>query len=92
MEKVLPLAKIQQRMSALKGWSLEINAIVKEVQFDDFKQSIEFVNRVSEIAERKNHHPSILIDYNLVRLTLTTHSDNGLTDKDFDTAEEIDKI
>jgi 4a-hydroxytetrahydrobiopterin dehydratase len=86
------LARIQQRMSGLKGWTLEINAIVKECHFPDFKQSIEFVNKIAELAEKRNHHPSILIDYNLVRLTLTTHSDGGLTDKDFDFAEEIEKL
>ena len=86
------LAEMQKRMEKLKDWALEGNKIVKDLEFKDFKQALEFVNKVGEIAEKMNHHPDIMIFFNAVRLILTTHEAKGLTEKDFDLAEEIDKI
>lgn len=88
----LNLARIQAFMREIKEWSLESNAIVKEFRFADFKSSMEFADKVAEISERMNHHPSILIEYGLVRLTITTHSEKGLTEKDFELAKEIDLL
>jgi 4a-hydroxytetrahydrobiopterin dehydratase len=89
---MLPLFEIQSKMKKLINWALDSNSIVKDKVFKDFKESIEFVNKVSEIAEKHNHHPSIFIKYNTVRISLTTHEAKGLTMKDFMVAEEIDKI
>ena len=86
----LPLARIQARMQELMGWSFEMNALVKEFQFPDFGSAIGFVNHVAEIANRLQHHPTILIAYTLVRITVTTHDEHGLTDKDFELAKGID--
>ncbi|MEK6825457.1 MAG: 4a-hydroxytetrahydrobiopterin dehydratase [Nanoarchaeota archaeon] len=86
------LGEIQKKMEKLKDWALEGSSIIKDVTFSDFKQALEFVNKVGEIAEKNNHHPSIILDYNFVHLTLTTHSEHTLTDKDFIVAEEIDKL
>ena len=79
-------------MSKLRNWALEGNSIVKDKLFKDFKEAMEFVNKVAEIAEKHNHHPSIIIDYNNVRMSMTTHSAEGLTNLDFDVGEEIDKL
>ncbi len=92
MTNVMSLGEISRRMQRLKDWNLENNAIVKDFEFGDFKEAIAFVNKVGEIAEKNNHHPDIVINYNRVRLTLTTHEEAGLTSRDFDTAEEIDKV
>ncbi len=92
MNYMMNLARIQAKMKDIKDWSLEGEMIIKEFEFKDFKKAIEFVNKVAEIAEANNHHPDILIKYNIVRLTLTTHSENGLSEKDFYVAEEIDKL
>ncbi len=89
---MLTLEDIKEKMGKLKDWAIENKSIVKDYTFPDFKFSIDFVNKVSEIAEKNNHHPTIIIDYNMVRLSLTTHSENSLTEKDFSLAEEIDKI
>jgi len=89
---MLTLGDVQQRLGKLEGWGLEADTIVKDFRFTDFKASMEFVNKVGEIAEARGHHPDIIISYNKVRLSLTTHSENGLTSKDFELAEEIDKI
>ena len=86
------LQEIAERMEKLDNWSLEGNTIVKGFSFDNFMEALDFVNKVGKVAEEKGHHPNILIDYSLVRLVLTTHSVRELTEKDFEVAEEIDKI
>ncbi|MBS3084449.1 4a-hydroxytetrahydrobiopterin dehydratase [Candidatus Pacearchaeota archaeon] len=74
-------------------WKEEDMLLVKEFKFKDFLGAIEFVNKVAKLAERINHHPNILIhSYNLVRITLTTHSENKITKKDYEMAKEIDKL
>lgn len=65
---------------------------MKEFSFPNFRGCIDFVNRAAEISEKANHPPTILIDYNLVRVNLTTHEEKAITEKDFFVAEEIDKI
>lgn len=88
----MDLARIQARMKSLQDWSLEGDIITKEIEFKDFRESIDYVNKVADIAEKNDHHPDILIKYNIVKLSLTTHSEKNLTEEDFDVAEEIDKI
>ena len=89
---MMTLAELEKRMGKLKDWALESNTIVKDILFKDFKEALGYVNKVGELAEKQGHHPDIMILYNNVRLSLTTHSEKGLTGKDFDLAEEIDKI
>ncbi|MCH7568818.1 MAG: 4a-hydroxytetrahydrobiopterin dehydratase [Nanoarchaeota archaeon] len=86
------LSEITKTMKELENWSLEDNTIVKISEFKDFKEALDFVNKVGEIAEKHGHHPDIIINYNKVRLILTTHSSGGLTEKDFEVAKEIDSL
>ncbi len=82
-------------MGKLDGsdWRREGATIVRDLKFDDFLAAIAFVNRVAEAAESANHHPDVLIHgFNRVRLTLSTHSAGGLTDKDFQLARTIDSL
>jgi len=89
----MPLARIQQRLQELENWALEGgNMIMKEYQFPSFEKAMEFAVEVAKVAIEKNHHPAIMIDYTMVRLTLTTHDEGALTDKDFVVAAAIDKI
>jgi 4a-hydroxytetrahydrobiopterin dehydratase len=83
---------VEQRLSALQGWRLADLAIQKEYRFTEFMEGIRFVGRVADLAERADHHPDILIRYRRVTLTLTTHSEGGLTEKDFSLAREIDRL
>lgn len=89
---MLTLKEIQEQMKELKDWSLDFSSISKDFIFKDFKESLEFVNKVGELAEKMQHHPDIMINYNIVRLSLTTHSEKGLSKLDFEVAREIDKI
>jgi 4a-hydroxytetrahydrobiopterin dehydratase len=82
-------------MEELEGteWRREGDAIIRDLQFDDFAAAMAYVNRVAELAEEANHHPDILVHgWNKVRLTLTTHSEGGLTDNDFQMARRIDGL
>tara|TARA_Y100000310_G_scaffold336301_1_gene420436 strand:+ start:184 stop:465 length:282 start_codon:yes stop_codon:yes gene_type:complete len=89
---MLSLGEVNQKISKLKSWHLEGNSISKEFHFRDFKGSIYFVNKVTEIAEKMEHHPDILITYNKVRLILSTKALSGLSGKDFEVAEAIDNL
>ena len=89
---MLSLGEIQAEMALLYEWALETNVLVKILNFGTFRESLEFVNKVGEITEKLNHHPDILINYQNVKLSLTTHAEGGLTKKDFELAREIDKI
>jgi len=66
---------------------------VRERKLADFAAALAFVNRVGELAERANHHPDILLHgWNKVRLTLSTHSQDALTEADFNLAEQVDRL
>jgi 4a-hydroxytetrahydrobiopterin dehydratase len=82
--------EIDERVGNLSGWSRDGDSIVKDFDCGDFKGSVEFVNKVTPIAEEMNHHPDVSISWSKVRLTLSTHSEGGLTDNDFELARRID--
>ena len=76
-----------------KDWRQEGDALVRDFEFKDFAGAMSFVNQVAEIAEERNHHPDILVHgWNNVRLTLSTHSEGGVTDADRALAEQIDAL
>lgn len=82
--------EVKTRLESLPGWERDGDEIEKEFRFDDFKASMAFVNRVADLAETADHHPDITIKYNRVKLTLSTHSEGGVTEKDFALAAQID--
>lgn len=73
-------------------WSWADDEISRTFEFDDFAQALAFVNEVGASAEEAGHHPDIDIRWNKVTLTLSTHSEGGLTEKDLMLAEEIDGL
>jgi len=82
--------EIRQRMTTLAGWELEGPRIRKRYAFPAFKEAMGFVNGVASLAEEMNHHPDILVEYDKVTLTLTSHDAGGLTGRDFSLARRID--
>ena len=91
----LSISEINENLEKLPDWNLEDVGIIitRNFKFEDFKEAVDFVNKVSEIAEAEQHHPDIRIyDYNNVEIKLTTHSAQGLTEKDFDVALRIDEL
>jgi 4a-hydroxytetrahydrobiopterin dehydratase len=82
----------KQRLQRLNGWTLDGDAIRKQFTFKDFMEAIAFVNRLAPNADAADHHPDILINYKRVTLTYSTHSEGGLTEKDFAGAAEADRV
>jgi 4a-hydroxytetrahydrobiopterin dehydratase len=85
-------ADVDQRMKSLSGWSLQGDEIRKQYTFKDFPAAIAFVSRLAPEAEAADHHPDIQINYKRVTLTYSTHSEGGLTDKDFAGAAAADSL
>ena len=88
----LSRTEVEQRMAGLTGWTLDGDAIRKQFTFAGFPEAIAFVNRLAPEAEAADHHPDILINYKRVTLTYSTHSEGGLTAKDFAGAATADRL
>jgi len=81
------LKKLNVEWAVVSGTTL--NRVYK---FDDFKSALGFVVQVGELAEKANHHPNLELSWSKVVVNITTDSENGLTQLDFDLAIEIDKL
>lgn len=88
--KLLQEDEVRARLAGLDGWARAGDAIERTYSFDGFAAAMTFVNRVADLAEAADHHPDIDIRYDKVRLSLSTHSKGGITDKDMDLAGRID--
>jgi 4a-hydroxytetrahydrobiopterin dehydratase len=85
--------EINQELSELdSSWRLNENKISREILFKDFVQAFSFMSAVALIAEKMDHHPNWENVYNKVSIMLYTHSEDGLTNKDFKLAKKIDQI
>jgi len=82
-------AEVLERMPATKGWERHGDMLVRSWQFPSFRRALEFVNQVAALSEKSDHHPDIILSYRQVRLELSTHSEGGLTDRDFRFATEV---
>jgi len=82
--------QIAQALEAHGEWIELNNEIQRTFEFEDFLGSMKFVNAVAQYAEQAQHHPDMLIRYNKVTLTVSTHDANGITHKDFELAEFAD--
>ena len=91
MAELLDEEEIEQRLDELGDWEREGIEIQKVFEFDDFPSAIKFVTDVAKLADRYDHHPDIDIRYNKVKLAMTTHSEEGLTSRDFDLAADIEQ-
>ena len=85
-------ADIEEQLSGLDGWERDGDAIVKRFDRGDFKGSVDFVNKLTPEAEEMNHHPDLEISWKTVTVTITTHSEGGLTEGDFELARRIDAL
>ena len=83
---------VQSRLEALDGWEREGDALRRQFKFDDFQGSVDFVNRITPPAEEMNHHPDLAISWNTVTVTLSTHSEGGITENDFELASRIGSL
>ena len=89
---LLSPAAVQEKLKEVQGWNLAGKEIVREFSFADFVEALRFVNAVGERAEAAGHHPDIDIRYDKVKLALTSHDSDGLTERDFHLAKMVDAI
>jgi len=88
---ILSESEVERQLAGLQGWTLEGRAIRKQYTFADFPAAVAFVARLVPEAEAADHHPDITINYRKVTLNYSTHSEGGLTQKDFDGAAMADR-
>ena len=88
----LTTKQIRASLNAVSNWSQRAQTICRTYKFDGFLMSIAFVRRIAKRAEKMNHHPDIDVRFDQVTLTLTTHDEGGITEKDTDMAKKLDAI
>jgi 4a-hydroxytetrahydrobiopterin dehydratase len=84
--------EIERRLEVLRGWERDGDSIRRAFECGGFKGSVDLVNRLLPVAEAMNHHPDLEISWATVTVTLSTHSEGGLTGADFDLAARIDAL
>jgi len=86
-------AEIQGFLSQLEAWQVvNEHHLQKTYRFKDFRESLQFVNRIGELAETQGHHPDICFGWGKAEVTIWTHKIDGLTESDFVLAAKIDKL
>lgn len=85
-------AEIEEKLSGLSGWERTGEAIRKDFKRGDFVGSVQFVSSLVEPAEEMGHHPDVSVSWDTVTVTISTHSEGGLTAADFELAEKIDAL
>ena len=88
----LSKAEIQQKLKDMAGWSHMGKSLHKKYTLKSFMPVINLVNKIAAVAEKEQHHPDITINYNILSIALSTHSEGGVTQKDFDLARQIDHL
>src|ERR1044072_53950 len=85
--------EIQKLLGQLAGWEvIDEHHLRKQYKFKNFREALDFVNRVEELAEDQGHHPDICFGWGQAEITIWTHKINGLTESDFVLAAKIDKL
>lgn len=88
----LSASEIEASLGEARDWEQQGSAIARTWKFKDFAEAMRFVNAVADLAEAAQHHPDIDIRWNKVTLSLSTHSEGGLTSNDFELAKKIDRL
>jgi 4a-hydroxytetrahydrobiopterin dehydratase len=84
--------EIEARLAEMDDWERDGESIVKEFERDDFVGSVRFVESIVNPAEAMNHHPDLEISWSTVKVAISTHSQGGLTENDFELAKKIDAL
>ena len=88
----LTTKEINLHLKTVPDWSKRAKTICRTFKFDEFMTGIAFVRRIAKQAQKLNHHPNIDIRFDKVKLTLTTHDEGGITEKDFSLARQCDEV
>lgn len=89
---LLDNGQIKEALAGIPGWSWRGDEIVKVFEFEDFVGSVGFVDALVEPAERMGHHPDLSISWNKVEVSISTHSEGGLTEADFELASRLNQL
>jgi 4a-hydroxytetrahydrobiopterin dehydratase len=92
MAQRLSEQQISQQMARVTGWTRDGETIRKQYTLGGFPDAIAFVTRLAFDAEAADHHPDIFINFKRVMISFSTHSEGGLTQKDFDGAMKVDAL
>jgi 4a-hydroxytetrahydrobiopterin dehydratase len=84
--------EISELIGSVHGWDVEDGRISKTFMFDDYHQTIAFVNMIAFIANREEHHPDLEVGYSHCKVTFSTHSVGGLSENDFICAAKIERL
>ena len=83
--------QVQEKLENFQIWSQSGDKLVTRVEFDNYKESVFFANTVFSLAESHFHHPEVKVEYGAVEIDLWSHDAEGITEKDFELAEEIEQ-
>ena len=89
MPKKLTLPEIQSALKGLEGWTLEADMLKWSQTCGSFAEAFALATRVALLAERRDHHPDIALNYNRLTLHLKTHDAEGITVRDLDFARAL---
>lgn len=92
MSDLLEPSELNDALKKCPEWEQDKKSIARTIEFEEFNDAVDFVNDLAEIAEEAQHHPDILICYNKVTLTLTTHDAGGVTELDIELAQRVDNL
>lgn len=87
----LDTEEINNRLENLEIWGIENNKLVTRVEFENYKEACFFANTVFSLADKHFHHPKIVVEYGSVEIDLWSHDAEGLTERDFELAKEIEE-
>ncbi len=90
----LPLTEQEtfENLKYINDWKLDGKKIKKSFRFVNFRQTMDFVNKVAELAEEEGHHPDMYVSYGSCEIILWTHAIDGLSENDFILAAKIDRL
>ena len=85
--------EIEQFSAQLPDWEvIDDHHLQRSYRFKDFRETLDFVNRIGELAEAQGHHPDVCFGWGKADVSIWTHKINGLTESDFVLAAKIDKL
>lgn len=84
--------EIEDGLTDLPGWEYDGEAISRSYEWSSFREAIEFVNDLADLAEDENHHPDLEIYYDEVVVSFRTHSEDAVTDRDLEMAREVEDL
>lgn len=94
MVQNLTIEEIRAKLKELPSWNITDDSLflIRKYKFKNWLETVEFINQISEIAEKLNHHPNINFTYGFCEIKIQTHIMNGLTNLDFELAQQISNL